>query len=80
MRNAEDLAPVDAVGHVAAGQREERDGNEDGEADVGEHHRVARQVVQVPADCHRLHLQGEPGEEAARQVAAKVAGQMSSTP
>src|SRR6185436_10022806 len=64
--------PVDAVGNVAAGQREERDRDEDGEARVGQHHRVAGQVVQVPADGDRLHLHGEAGAEPAGEEQVEV--------
>ena len=46
VRGAEDPAPVEAVGDVAARKREQRDRKEDGEPGVAERQRIAGQVVQ----------------------------------
>ena len=68
VRGEEHEAPVGAVGEIACGQGEERDRQKCGEAGPAERHRIARQVVEVPADRHPLHIGGEhvaepPGEK-----------------
>ena len=73
MRGTQDEAAVDAIGDIAAGKREERDRHEHREAGVGEHHRIAGAVVEIPADRYRLDLQREAGAEAAREEEDEVA-------
>src|SRR5262249_20123631 len=59
LTEADDAATVEAVGDVAGEKTESEGGHELGETDQAERQRAARQVIDLPADRHRLHLIGD---------------------
>jgi hypothetical protein len=60
----EDPLAVVAVDQVAGRQQQEQHGNELGQADIGQAHRVAGQIVDLPGHHHREDLHGEHGQHA----------------
>jgi hypothetical protein len=73
MRRGEQAAAVDAVGELARRQGEERDRHEGGEPGPAERHRIAGEIVEVPADRDPLHLRGQHRKEAPAEKQREIA-------
>ncbi len=63
-----DAAPVEPVGRGPGDENEDQGRRELHEADEAEQKRIARLVIELPADRHRHDLDRERGEEACRPV------------
>ena len=59
LADADDRAPVVAVGDMARDQHEQRGRDELGQPDEAEIERIVGDVVHLPGHRHRLHLQGD---------------------
>ncbi len=66
-------AAIAAIGEVSGREGEERDREKDRERGVAERQRIAGDVVEIPADRHRLHLHREAGEEPSAEKKAEIA-------
>jgi len=68
----QDAPAVAAVGHVAGRQDQQHEGQELRQPDQPEVERIARGLVDLPADGHRLHLHGQRRQEARAQEKGEV--------
>ena len=50
------MAPIEPIDDMAGQKHEKRRRQELGQADEAEIERAARDVVELPPDCHHLHL------------------------
>ena len=73
LADAHDHAPVVAVGDMARDQHEQRRRNELGQPDQAEIERIVGDVVHLPADRHRLHLQGDGAGDPRHPIEARTA-------
>ena len=72
LRDDDDAAAVDAVGHVAAERRDEEDRDLPGEADRAEEERGVGEAVDQPRLRHRLHPRADEGNELAAEEETEV--------
>ena len=72
-RDCNDRAARRAVGEVPCRQREDRQRDEHREPDEPEVERVARDLVELPADRDERHLDREPGRNRRDEVEDEVA-------
>jgi len=71
--NDDDVPALEAIGHVASGEREQDRRRKLREANVPEAHRAARERVDLPADGDTLHLHGHRREQHRQRIEPEVA-------
>jgi hypothetical protein len=70
----DDLAPVEAVGHMAGRQHEDESGKKKREAGIAEVDSAVRDEIDLPGDGERLRLGSDHDHDARKLIAAKIAG------
>ena len=68
----EHTTPVESVGSVTSGKREQDTGKKLNQANIAEIKRPMRHLKHLPADRYRLHLGGDDGQCARSLKEAKI--------
>lgn len=72
LTHRQDGPPVHAVRHLAAHQTQRQERQELRQPRVSERERAARELVDLPANGHRLNLDGQHRAQARQQIEAEV--------